>query len=221
MHARPRIGISRSPRRPDSYYRPYWRALEWAGARPSWLSEGQPESVDEVEGLLLPGGWDVDPSLYGEEPDARLGRVDPELDRFELGLVKLAWERGMPVLGICRGQQIVNVALGGSLHQHVPGHDVRDRPRHHLAHAVELEGGSEFAAAARAGTLGVNSLHHQAVKGLAPGLRASAWSPDGVVEAVESEKGALVAVQCHPEELIEHRRWARRLFERFVERARC
>ena len=216
---RPRIGITTSPKRGADYYVAYKRAVEAVGAEPVDLPPGTPR-LPAVDGLLLPGGWDVDPSLYGQKPDPKLGPVDHELDATELRLFAQARERGLPVMGICRGQQVINVAMGGSLRQHLDGHEVRQFGRNHLAHEIEVDPGSELGRAAGAEKLRVNSLHHQAVGELAPGLTQTARGDDGTVEALESDDGLIVAVQCHPEELTSDLPWARRLFERFVERAR-
>ena len=217
---RPRIGITTSPRRGAEYYVPYRRAVEAAGAEPVELPPGTP-SLPEVDGLLLPGGWDVDPSFYGEKPDEKVGPLDPELDETELRLFREARERHLPVLGICRGQQVINVAMGGTLIQHLDEHDARAIGRRHLAHTIEVEPDSELARAAGEDTIPVNSLHHQAIKRLGSGLLQSARGADGTVEGVESDDGLIVAVQCHPEELTADLPWARRLFERFVARARA
>ena len=173
-----------------------------------------------VDGLLLPGGWDVDPSLYGEAKDEKVGPIDRELDDTELRLFAEARERELPVLGICRGQQVINVAMGGSLVQHLEGHEVREHGRSHLAHTIEVDPDSELGRAARDHQIRVNTFHHQAIKALAPGLQQTAHAEDGTVEGVESDDGLIVAVQCHPEELTTDLPWARRLFERFVARAR-
>lgn len=216
---RPRIGITTSPRRGDEYYRPYRRAVEAVGAEPVDLPPGT-SKLPDVDGLLLPGGWDVDPALYGEEPDPKLGPVDRELDETELRLFSLAHEGGLPVMGICRGQQVINVAMGGSLRQHLEGHEVRQFGRGHLAHTIDVDPGSELGRAVGDQRIRVNSLHHQAIDKLAPGLVQTATGDDGTVEAVETDDGLIVAVQCHPEELTGDLPWARRLFERFVDRAR-
>src|SRR5207302_5283381 len=171
---------------------------------------GPADPLDDLDRLLLPGGPDLDPMLYGEDHDPDLGSVDPELDHFEIDLVRRAVARSLPVLGICRGQQVINVALGGTLHQHLPEHDKHGLPRRHLAHEIEVQAGSELARAAEGEPVMVNSLHHQAIKELGAGLRVTARSPDGVVEALEGGE-RVVAVQCHPEELIENSPWARRL----------
>ncbi len=193
--------------------------MEAAGAEAVALAAGTAE-LGSVDGLLLPGGWDVDPALYGEEQDTALGPIDPELDRTEVELFRQARAGGLPVLGICRGQQVINVALGGSLFQHIDDHDQRALGRAHLAHRVAVDPASELARATGETTLEVNSLHHQAVRSLAHGLRTTAWGDDGTVEGIESEDGMVVAVQCHPEELAGDLPWARSLFERFVSRAR-
>jgi len=216
---RPRIGITTSPRRGAAYYAPYRRAVEAAGAEPVDLPPGT-AALPAVDGLLLPGGWDVDPSLYGERPDEKVGPIDRELDDTELNLFRQAREQELPVLGICRGQQVINVAMGGSLVQHLEGHEVRALGRSHLAHTIEVDPDSELGRAAGEHKIRVNSLHHQAVRKLAPGLQQTARGEDGTVEAVESDDGLIVAVQCHPEELTTDLPWARALFERFVARAR-
>ncbi|HLZ94106.1 MAG TPA: gamma-glutamyl-gamma-aminobutyrate hydrolase family protein [Candidatus Dormibacteraeota bacterium] len=208
-----------SPRRGEDYYSPYRRAVEAAGAEPVELPPGTLE-LPAVDGLLLPGGWDVDPSLYGEAKDEKVGPIDRELDDTELRLFAEARERELPVLGICRGQQVINVAMGGSLVQHLEGHEVREHGRSHLAHTIEVDPDSELGRAARDHQIRVNTFHHQAIKALAPGLQQTAHAEDGTVEGVESDDGLIVAVQCHPEELTTDLPWARRLFERFVARAR-
>jgi putative glutamine amidotransferase len=201
------------------YYVPYRRAVAAAGAEPIDLIPGT-KALPEVDGLLLPGGWDVDPSFYGERRDDKVGETDPELDETELELFRQARERAIPVLGICRGQQVINVALGGSLVQHLEDHDVRAQGRRHLAHTIEVDPDSELGRAAGEHKLRVNSLHHQAIRKLASGLQQTARGEDGTVEGVESDDGLIVAVQCHPEELTTDLPWARKLFERFVARAR-
>lgn len=216
---RPRIAITTSPRRGEDYYAPYRRAVEAAGAEPVELPPGTPE-LPHVDGLLLPGGWDVDPSLYGEPKDEKVGPIDRALDETELRMFEQARERELPVLGICRGQQVINVAMGGTLLQHLDDHDVRGHGRSHLAHTIEVDPSSELGHAAGEHKIRVNSLHHQAVKQLATGLHQTAHGEDGTVEGVESDDGLIVAVQCHPEELTGDLPWARNLFERFVARAR-
>jgi putative glutamine amidotransferase len=207
----------------------YVRALQAAGAEVVVLPPG-PHDVpsallDLLDGVLLPGGPDVDPAAYGERPRQGLGDVDAELDALELGLARTAFERRLPLFGICRGQQAVNVALGGTLYQDLALDGATDLQhatpkelgRDHLAHEIEVTPGSRLCAAFGASRLDVNSLHHQAVRQVAPGLMVTAVSPrDGVVEGMESEDGLVLTVQCHPEEMTAHP-WARRLLGAFVE----
>jgi putative glutamine amidotransferase len=208
----------------------YIRGLLAAGATPviwpSTLGEGDPEEVSErakellaeVDGLVLTGGGDVDPARYGEERgSARIYGVDPARDAFEIALVRAAapWaaDGAGRVLAICRGLQVLVVGLGGTLHQDLEeaGYDRHSRSdrEYEAVHRVDIEAGSRLA-----GVLGteaaVNSLHHQAVKDLGTGLRAVAWSPDGVVEAAEAE--GILAVQWHPERLLETDEGSRALF---------
>jgi putative glutamine amidotransferase len=223
---KPRIGVTCSPLRGPAYYAPYLRAVEAAGGEPVTLdpaSDGLSADratamVHEIDGLLVPGGWDVDPLAYGEERQEETPNVDPPLDRTEIALVRAAVDGGVPVFGICRGQQVINVALGGSLRQHVDGHDMHGQPRDLLAHSIEVVQGSELSNVMSGETMMVNSLHHQSVKDVAPGLHITAHSPDGVVEGLESRDRMVVAVQCHPEELIGQQGWAMALFRRFVDR---
>ncbi len=168
----------------------------------------------------MPGGWDVDPPEYGEPREHETNEADPALDRTEIALVRGAVDAKLPVFGICRGQQLINVALGGSLQQHIEGHDMHGHPRDLLAHPVEVDPDSQLGQITGGGLLMVNSLHHQAVKRLAANLRATAISPDGIVEGLKSPDQLVVAVQCHPEELLDQHSWARSLFERFVARVR-
>ncbi len=207
------------PKRGLKYFAPYRRAVIAAGAEAVDLVPGT-RALPAVDGLLLPGGWDVDPSFYGEVRDDKVVETDRELDETEISLFHQAREREIPVLGICRGQQVINVAMGGTLVQHLEGHEVRELGRSHLAHAIEVDPSSELGRAAGEHKVRVNSLHHQAIKRLGEGLQQSARGEDGTVEGVETDDGLIVAVQCHPEELTVDMPWARVLFERFVARAR-
>lgn len=164
---------------------------------------------DRVDGLLLTGGGDIDPRLYGAASSPSLRDVDPARDRTELTLARWAIEGDKPILGICRGLQVINVALGGTLIQDIAAqipmalpHDLPDEAAGDLAHQVEVNPGSTLEAIARAGIAEVNSSHHQAADHIAGGLRVTARAPDGVVEAVEgSGLRYAVAVQWHPERL--------------------
>ena len=166
MAEKPKIAITVSPRRGEPYYLPYRKAVEAAGAEPVELPPGT-RSLPDVDGLLLPGGWDVDPAFYGEKKDDKVGPIDRELDETELRLFEQARQKEIPVLGICRGQQVINVALGGSLVQHLDDHDVRGFGRSHLAHTIEVDPSSELGQAAGEHKVRVNSFHHQAIRRLA------------------------------------------------------
>lgn len=178
----------------------YVRALEQAGADVVTVHPGDgPEAVDGADGICLSGGGDIDPGRYGEADVACNDDIDPARDELELALARRAIERDLPVLGICRGFQLLNVAFGGRLVQHADGH--RPEPHPVRAHTVRVSPGSRLGEAMGGGEAAVNSRHHQAVGDgeLAPSLRATA-RVDGLIEAFES--GAhrwIVAVQWHPE----------------------
>lgn len=178
--------------------------------------------LDAVDGLCLSGGPDIHPSAYGQEPNPELGPTERELDAFELALVRAADARNLPVLAVCRGMQLVNVARGGTLIQHLPdvvGEEVEHRQREraeNLTHELRVDQRSLLADILGWRHGAVNSFHHQAVDELGYGLTATAWAADGTVEAVEApERPFLVGVQWHAECLIgwpEHVR----LFQAFV-----
>jgi putative glutamine amidotransferase len=185
---------------------------------------------DLTDGLLLPGGVDLDPATYGESPLPTCGRLDPARDRVELQFARWAIAEGKPLFGLCRGLQIVNVALGGTLYQDIAAqrsdaikHDyfpTAGFARDHVAHPVTIASGSRLDALVGAVSLGVNSMHHQAVKDLAPGLVTTAIAPDGVIEALESSGDQFViAVQWHPESLTDRDPRMHRLLTGFVQAA--
>ena len=215
----PRIGVSGVLRTWDAAERTgvnaaYIRSVLGAGGVPILLSpllgpSYAARALDGVDALLLTGGEDIHPALYGAEPSPFLNPPSRERDLFELALFATARQRELPVLGVCRGIQLVNVGLGGTLFQDIPSerpgsvaHDPGGE-RDARTHAIELKPGSRVAAALGGTAFSVNSFHHQAVDRLADGLIASGWSPDGLIEAVESPADApwLLAVQWHPEEM--------------------
>ena len=165
-------------------------------------------ALEGCGGLLLTGGADIEPARYGAAPSPALEAVDPARDAFELALYAAARARRLPVLAICRGMQLVNVSAGGTLWQDLPTErpgEVAHRQasaRDTRTHAVRLEPGTRTAAIVCAGSLRTNSMHHQAVRDLGKGLRATGWAADGVIEAMEAEDPAewMVAVQWHPED---------------------
>ncbi|MDW8325024.1 MAG: gamma-glutamyl-gamma-aminobutyrate hydrolase family protein [Anaerolineales bacterium] len=179
-----------------------------------------------LDGVLLPGGCDIDPAYFNEARSPNLGVVDGERDRVELAVARLALADGKPLLGVCRGMQVMNVALGGSLYQDLPSeyggpllrhaHPVEAFPREHLAHPVRVEAGSQLARVLGAQVVQVNSRHHQAIKAVAPQLRVVARAPDGVIEGIEKpDHPFALGVQWHPENL-QAMPEMKRLFEAFV-----
>ncbi|WP_094603753.1 Putative glutamine amidotransferase [Sporomusa silvacetica DSM 10669] len=180
------------------------------------------EQIAAVDGLLLSGGGDIQPQIFGEEPMRGLGTVLPERDTHELELVKLALASGKPVLGICRGCQLLNVALGGSIDQHLTEATVQhdqQSPGDYAGHTVILEHDSRLAGI-WGDTVMTNSFHHQAIKAVAPGLWITARAKDGVIEAVEHETAPFaVGVQWHPELMIYKNPAMLALFTAFVNTA--
>jgi len=187
---------------------PYLRAIEGGGGLPVVLAPDDPALagalLERLDGLCLAGGPDLDPLGYGAaERHDRLGRTDRVVDAAELALALAAEERGLPLLGICRGAQAMNVARGGTLHQHLDDHR-QTTPATESFHRVDVAHGSILATLTGAGSVPVNSFHHQAVDGLGAGLRISATAPDGTVEAIEDPTRRFhLGVQWHAEGMVE------------------
>ncbi len=194
----------------------YYIAVALAGGAPILvpLLDDEPEALrgayEACDGVLIPGGVDVDPKYFNEDPHPKLGRIDGARDRVEMQMTRWAVEDSKPLLGLCRGLQVINVTLGGSLYQDLEDqypeaikHDyfpTYGYDRDHLAHEVTLTKGSRLRHLMEMERIPVNSMHHQGVKTLAPSLMASAIAPDGLIEAVESTSDHfLVGVQWHPE----------------------
>jgi putative glutamine amidotransferase len=196
----------------------YLRAIDAAGGIPVVLPPlgDAAEYVDRLDGICLSGGPDLDPDAYGAaDRHPELGPTEPDLDAFELELARAADERGLPLLGICRGTQALNVAYGGTLHQHLPGHR-QIEPAGISTHSVQVEPGTRLAALLGTDILRVNSFHHQAVDRLGSGLRAVAHAADGTIEGVEAPgQRFVVGVQWHVEGLVAQPRH-RLLFEALV-----
>ena len=182
------------------------------------------------DGLVLAGGRDVHPARYGQQEDPRAAgtlELDETRDQYELDAIAFALEHDLPILGICRGIQVLNVALGGSLCQDIPSaldspldHSQKE-PRHQPTHHVKVREGSRLAAILGTLAVDVNSFHHQALKALGRGLTAVAWAPDGIVEGAElaDAERFVVGVQWHPEDLVDHDPAARNLFAALVRAA--
>jgi putative glutamine amidotransferase len=238
--ARSLIGVTTSitvGKTPERAYvnAPYLAAVQDAGGIPVLLppqldDDSLSEMAGRLDGLLLTGGGDIDPALFGESPHETLYEVAPIRDRLEMALVHRLMEGRRPILAVCRGIQTLNVALGGSLYQDVgsdPGTQIRhlqSEPRNQPTHQVKVVPGSFLARVLGSEALEVNSMHHQAVKGLGRGLVAVAFAPDGIVEGVElsdpNPGDFVLGVQWHPEELFEHDAAARRLFRAFADASR-
>jgi putative glutamine amidotransferase len=227
--ARPLIGVSTSelrpaegahfahhsepPRRMLALGVAYLDSVAAAGAIPVILAPlpaGRLAAIIErLDGVCLSGGPDLDPACYGADAHPELGPTEPEVDVFELGLVRAARRRGLPVLAICRGMQALNVARGGTLVQHVP--DLSEQIQHRQSepasqptHGVTIAADSRLARVAGSERIHVNSFHHQAIDRLGAGLQPAAWADDGVIEAVEAQGAAFtLGVQWHAECLTE------------------
>ena len=207
---------------------PYLEALARAGAdgavlMPSVLGAGAAEEVlARFDGLLLPGGGDIDPSLYGEEAVPQVAYVSAARDGYELPVVRHAVEAGVPTLAICRGAQVLNVALGGSLHQHISDREGliphrTDDGDAGVMHPVRLEPESKLAKALGATEVDGYSHHHQALDRIAPGLQVVGTAPDGTVEAVEAAGGWVIGIQWHAEFTAADDPVQQRLFGAFVD----
>jgi putative glutamine amidotransferase len=212
--------------------RPYVDALKRAGAQEAVLMPEEigpmdaHELLDHFDGLLLLGGPDLDPVTYGADPDPHVYGVNVTRDVFELALVRDAIERGLPTLAICRGAQVLNVALGGSLDQHITdraglvGHGIPGVEGGAATHVLEIEPGSRLAEAMGTTAADCSSHHHQAVDRMGAGLRLTARAPDGVVEGIELDGDPwIVGAQWHPEDTAGRDPAHQALFDRFVEEA--
>ena len=219
------IGITPSNRLND-----YLESVKRAGGEPRVLSMDAPPTLDGLDGVLFTGGGDVDPTHYRDALHPNTNEPDPARDAFELALAKLALAKGTPLLAICRGLQVVNVAAGGTLVQDIPaqlnqalGHQV-DSPSFAIAHEVWVTAGTALARVMQeelgdSEVLQVNSRHHQAIGKTAEGFMISATAPDGIVEAVERPAARFcIAVQWHPENFWRTGEF-RSLFEEFVKAA--
>jgi putative glutamine amidotransferase len=239
--ARPLIGVTTSlsfgKKTPERAYvnSTYLAAIQEAGGvpvpLPPQLGDGALEELSSrLHGLLLTGGGDVDPKTFGEPPHRSVYDVAPTRDRLEMALVRRCMTEGRPVLAICRGIQLLNVALGGSLYQDVatdPGTKIKHQqtgPRDKPTHAVTVTPGSFLARVLGEDELRVNSMHHQAVKALGKNMVAVAHAPDQIVEGIElADAGPdrfVLGVQWHPEELVPKDSAARNLFSAFVSACR-
>lgn len=239
LNQRPIIGIPAATYTDQEYvsaptYRfngNYPAALAACGALPLVIPLDLPEDIlhdifQRLDGLCLPGGADVDPAHYGEARHPDLGQVDAARDAAELALARWALAADRPTLGICRGIQLLNVAAGGSLHQHIPA-QLPEAGRHdykpaesawaHPTHRVRVQSGSRLAQILGAVEVDTNSFHHQALNRVADSFQAVAWAEDGIVEGIEdASRRFVLGVQWHPEGMFNSNLFARRVFQAFV-----
>jgi len=211
-----------------SLHENYMKALLKAGSIPLVLPFAKGaveinEILAHIDGLMLTGGTDVDPELFGEEPEPGLQKVDPKRDRFEKMLILEALQKDLPIFAICRGNQMLNVAAGGTLYQdifslpNVLQHH-QNAPRNHQSHHIQIYPGTQLSKLVTGQRWKVNSFHHQSVKDPAPGFQISAVSADGVTEAIESQQHQFViGVQWHPSDLVDKDPNAAQLFASFVQ----
>jgi len=223
MKTMPIIGISGSIEKDESkqyIIRSYMTSLLDAGAIPVMLSIDMDDEhialcLNQLDGIMLSGGNDVDPMLFGESPAAGLDMVNPIRDQLEMKLIDVAYQRSMPILAICRGLQTLNVALGGTLYQDLPSQYVapdggrailhtQTAPSRYASHTITLDEGTPFRDIFGDTVIGVNSFHHQAIKALASKLTICGRAADGVIEAIyDAGKPFVLGVQWHPERMKE------------------
>lgn len=205
------------------------QALRRAGGRPRWIFPQSQLAAEDFDALVLPGGGDIHPRFYGQEvgPGMDASSLRPDWDEFQLEWTRRALDQGLPVLGICRGMQLLQVASGGRLIQDLPTwgsplehspEAVLSRPelRSQSVHGLEVQADSRLAQLWQQTRVEVNSIHHQAVDGVASGWEAVAWAPDGVVEAIENQRAPWQrGVQFHPEDML-HQQPFQQLFDQLV-----
>jgi putative glutamine amidotransferase len=222
----------------DFLKRQYYQAIEMAGGMPILLPNIENlELIDELiqilNGLLVSGGWDIDPSFFGQEFHPKSQKIRKERDFFEISLVRKARQNKIPILGICRGLQLINVAFGGTLYQDLSlvdrgvlqyasiyDHSNQGKFDYKKKHLVEIKEKTKLFSIIKQKTIEVNTSHHQVIKDLAPGFLISALAEDKVIEGIESEKDDyLVGIQWHPEVAYENK-ISRAIFESLVEAAK-
>ena len=230
---KPLIGITCSYNNDGNYTlaSQYSKAIEAAGGMPVILTYTKDisdlrEILLYIDGLLLTGGGDVDPVFFGEEPIGT-GVITPQRDIFEIEATQMAIDRGYPVLGICRGMQVINIVAGGKIHQCINGSienpikHMQEAPRWYPTHRIEVKAKTILAEMLGTGEIRVNSFHHQVASHVAPEYIASAYASDGAIEAIESNvEKFVVGIQCHPEHLWEKNEKFIRLFKFFVNAAK-
>lgn len=223
---RPIIGIGSSIDKADRVFvhENYIKAIHRAGGMPIILPHIQDEYIlDTIQGMVITGGDDIPAEMFGEEPVCKINPENNQRLQHDLWLIPKLRERNIPILGICYGMQLVNVSLGGSLYQDIQTQVLSEAINHLqkkeiLAHTVEIKSGTILAALLKNKVMEVNSTHHQAVKNVGQGLIVSAISPDGIIEAIESQDGWFLGLQWHPEKMEEES--SKQIFSHFVDKAK-
>ncbi len=235
---KPLIGVLGSTRKTTSSYgvsefvsvgSTYIRAILKNGGIPAVIPaatilQEKEAALEGYDGFLFPGGDDITPSLYGEEPLPQIDIFCPELDESQMIAGEYALKNKKPMFGICKGIQMINVIMGGTIYQDLSlcGHPViqhmQKYDRTYLTHSVQIDEGTILADILGAGSIMTNSMHHEAVKDLGEGLKATAHTSDGVIEAIESYDGLVLAVQWHPEELVNTVPKMNLLFKYFIDK---
>lgn len=234
--SKPLIGVSLSFNDKDRAYQlaeTYIESVKKAGGIPVLLPHTPEDAASlavRCDGLLISGGPDMDPAYFDEQPIPQIGAICPERDESEVALLKAFMDAGKPVLGICRGSQILNVVFGGTLYQDLysqykqeaPIKHVQQGPRWYTSHGITVEKGTKLEEIFGDRHIGVNSFHHQAVKDVAPGFVVAAKAPDGVIEAIEKpDHPFCIGVQWHPECMFEQNTPFDKLFETFIAACRA
>jgi len=213
----------------DGVPRAYANAIENAGGVPLLIPLVKDKEIYQsiyslLDGLLVNGEADVNPKLYGEKPEPSCGNPDNEKDEMEIKLIKWALEKKVPILGICRGQQLLAVACGGTLFQDIPNRMIQHKPgkqNGESKHLIFLQNHTKLMDIFELEMMAVNSHHHQAIKDLPAEFKISAWAEDGVIEGIETKNDHFViGVQFHPEEMVEESQVMKYLFTAFVNAAR-
>jgi putative glutamine amidotransferase len=215
----------------DYTFDEYSSAIKHCGGAPVLIPVAQNRDTletifDRLDGLLLSGGPDISPKFYREQPLVGLGEIDEGLDLMELEAAKMAFQKDLPILAICRGNQLLNVSQEGTLYQDIPG-QVQESINHTqkadkgvLTHSIRIEERTLLYSIIQEKTIWVNGKHHQAIKDLAPGLNVSAQAPDGIIEAVEHpSKKFVLGVQWHPEGTWKNDVYSEKIFRAFVQAA--